>query len=291
MGSGSGTPGPSCAPRPCSDGDWAPWRQTPKRVVLPRVLACVFPREGGGGGRCPLGRSGAAPGLRGCPRVPLLPSRGPGQGTASPLQHRPAVQRVGPTSSRTGRGQCPAPGAGRAGRAQPASIFWAVLRGAAAWRVRKRHGPPGKRARGSGVQPRKSRRWVCVRGRWALGSERGRPAPPVPGGRSRPGWGAWRGLWAPPAPGAEPLQGPSARRCPGSGPAPPGRGLRCGVGQVALQLAAQLRSCAGGRGAGEKCAPKGRSGRGSNRLGRCADSRTSPPPDCDSDPGSDPAET
>lgn len=150
--------------------------------------------------------------------------------------------------------------------------------------------PPGN-ARAAASNPVSASRWVCVRGRWALGSERGRPAPPVPGGRSRPGWGAWRGLWAPLAPGAEPLQGPRARRCPGSGPAPPGRGLRCGVGQVALQLAAQLRSCAGGRGAGEKCAPKGRSGRGSNGLGRCSDSRTSPPPDCDSDPGPDPAET
>lgn len=109
--------------------------------------------------------------------------------------------------------------------------------------------PPGN-ARAAASNPVSASRWVCVRGRWALGSERGRPAPPVPGGRSRPGWGAWRGLWAPLAPGAEPLQGPRARRCPGSGPAPPGRGLRCGVGQVALQLAAQLRSCAWGRGGG-----------------------------------------
>lgn len=41
--------------------------------------------------------------------------------------------RVGPASYRTGRVLCPAPGAGRASRAQPpASIFWAVLCGAAA---------------------------------------------------------------------------------------------------------------------------------------------------------------
>ncbi|XP_023595117.1 zinc finger and BTB domain-containing protein 38 isoform X2 [Trichechus manatus latirostris] len=89
----------------------------------------------------------------GDPPLPPAPRPRPRRGVS--LAPRPAGLRVGPTFSRTGRVLCPAPGAGRPAEPSRRRPFsgrcCAALRPYS--RVRKHHGPPGKRAGGGGPEP------------------------------------------------------------------------------------------------------------------------------------------
>lgn len=269
----------------------------PHRVVLPRVLNRVLPQGGGGGGRCPLRAPGAwravvgarraqdRPGARRPSWVPGAPRSGAGREAVvgpppgPPLRSRGPVPRlrVGPTSSRAGRGLSPR--RGRAGRAEPpASIFWAVLCGAAAGLA----GPEAPWTPGEARRRRRSRACKCPSRGGARAGGEARPPDPLPGrgpaARPRhPGAGcrlADAGRRGDPAPaGARP--GPRGRR-------------RCGAagGPASGGPAARLCRRAG---AAEKCAAEGRGRGGSGPTGSGTALTVVPPlPDCDSDPSPEP---
>lgn len=257
--SGTGAHGHFCGPGPCSDSHQAVWPRVLTALTFGRFRIVSSQRRlrplptWWGAPAGPWVRHGALRGPRRSPAAALLRPDPWRRGSPSP---GPAGLRVGPTSSRTGCVLCPAPGAGRAGRAEPpASIFWAVLCSAAAGlRVRKHHGPPGKRAGGWGAEPRKcplqglhGAGGGARRGLRAWGPGRRQPdCTSLLEGAGKPSWGNPRKGWASKTQQSRAARGeeaPAGARTPG--PAPGAERSGAGRGGFGWRVRA---GCAASRG-------------------------------------------